>query len=71
MEFDYTFFYKKKYTDLSRFFKENSWSLIISAFNDSTRVKEVFSKVQAKNKNWLILPEYNYLQGISPKWRNI
>ena len=36
------------------------WDYFISAFNDSDRVKSVFSSVSASVKHWLILPEYKY-----------
>ena len=37
-----------------------SWDVFISAFNDSERVRTVFTQVRATCKYWLILPEYGY-----------
>lgn len=36
------------------------WDYFISAYNDSERVKSVFNSISAKEKYWLILPEYDY-----------
>lgn len=36
------------------------WDLMLSAYNDSDRVKTVFSLAPASEKHWLIHPEYNY-----------
>lgn len=60
MNIDHSILYKEKYTDINTFASENSWDLFISAFNDSERVKSVFEKVRAKNKHWIILPDYAY-----------
>lgn len=40
--------------------KGNEWELFISAYNSSDRVKSVFDIAKAKNKHWLIFPEYEY-----------
>lgn len=45
---------------ISDFEKIQNFDLFVSAFNDSERVKHVFSKVNAKTKLWWILPEYDY-----------
>lgn len=39
---------------------QHEWDLFISAFNDSRRVQHVFEKARAKEKHWLIMPEYGY-----------
>jgi hypothetical protein len=36
------------------------WDVFISAFNSSDRVREVYSKVPAKHKFWMIHSEYGY-----------
>ena len=36
------------------------WDVFISAFNSSERVGSVFAKVSAKERFWLVLPEYGY-----------
>ena len=56
---DYTFFYKRKVEELNDL-KNEEYDLFISVYNDSYRVKEVFKKIGAKEKHWLILPEYEY-----------
>lgn len=38
----------------------HSWDIFISAYNDSSRVQEIFKKVIATEKHWIILPEYCY-----------
>ena len=37
-----------------------TWDFFISAYNDSDRVKEVFSKINSNQKFWFIHSEYNY-----------
>jgi hypothetical protein len=37
-----------------------TWDLFLSAYNKSTRVKEVFAGVRAARKDWLIHPEYDF-----------
>ncbi len=39
---------------------EEPWDLLISAYNDSERVRHVFETVPAKRKAWWVLPEYAY-----------
>jgi hypothetical protein len=39
---------------------EPRWSLFISAYNESERVRSVFDRMQADKKLWIILPEYEY-----------
>lgn len=64
---DYTIFYKEKYGNLSDFVKENNkYSLFISSFNDSERVRSAFDEVSADQKIWLILPEYHYEESELP-----
>ena len=58
---DYTIFYKRKINDL-RYLKKVQYDLFISAYNDSFRVKEVFNLINATEKHWLMLPEYDYTQ---------
>ena len=56
---DYTIFYKKAWAP-SNWPNGQSWDLFVSTFNNSDRVREVFEKVDAKEKHWLICPEYRY-----------
>lgn len=39
---------------------EPEWDVFISAYNDTARVQVPFSKIHAKKKYWVALPEYHY-----------
>ena len=43
-----------------------TWDIFISAFNSSARVGEVASRVRAKERHWLMLPEYGYAPAEQP-----
>jgi hypothetical protein len=60
MKVDYSIYYKSNYTKASSVGNNHKWNLLISAFNDSERVREVFNSVQADEKHFLMLPEYGY-----------
>ena len=64
---DYSIFYKKKYSSTSELRDDSAYDLFISAYNDSARVKEVFSMITAAKKHWLVFPEYGYLVSEEPK----
>jgi len=59
---DYSILYKQKHENVTA----NSisatlqYDLLISAFNESDRVKQIFHHANAANKHWLIFPEYQY-----------
>jgi hypothetical protein len=36
------------------------WDIFISAYNDSERVKTIFTQVKAQKKYWVSIPEYDY-----------
>jgi len=59
---NYSFLYKKKIEDVSSQNIEANlvYDLLISAYNESHRVKHTFRNVNANEKHWLIFPEYNY-----------
>ena len=42
-------------------FDARKWDVFVSAYNDSNRVQNVYEKVQAVDKSWWVIPEYNYL----------
>lgn len=44
-----------------------AWDLFLSAYNDSRRVRDIFSKADSKQKIWIILPEYAYRDDEMPK----
>lgn len=55
---DYSLFYRRD-IDISRIAVElPKYDVLISAYNTSDRVRDVFSAVQAKQKFWLMHPEY-------------
>lgn len=64
---DYSIFYKKKYNSTAELGGDTAYDLFISAYNDSARVKEVFNSITAKEKHWLIFPEYCYAASEEPK----
>lgn len=57
---DFSIFYKKKYSTLHDFTSANCYDILISAYNDSERVKKVFDEISASQKHWLVFPEYQY-----------
>lgn len=63
---DFSIFYKKKYSSPKDFVADNEYDLFISSFNDSERVKTVFNDVKAKEKHWVVFPEYQYAQAELP-----
>lgn len=48
-----------------------SWSIFISAYNASERVKTIFEKVNANNKIWLIFPEYEFTDEENPSFGHV
>ncbi|KQM79192.1 hypothetical protein ASE74_01080 [Pedobacter sp. Leaf216] len=64
---DYSIFYKKKYSSTKELEEDKSYDLFISAYNDSLRVKEVFKKINATEKHWILFPEYGYKASEEPK----
>jgi hypothetical protein len=46
------------------------WSLFLSAYNLSGRLKTVFDKVEATSKFWLIFPEYDFEKSELPNYEN-
>lgn len=57
---DYSFYYRK---ELKLEEDWGEWDLFLSAFNLSDRLKKVYQDVSAKQKFWLIFPEYNFNEG--------
>jgi len=60
MALDYEYFYKSALPINGDWSKDHSWDILISAFNASERVKTVFTKVHAREKYWLVFPEYEF-----------
>lgn len=61
---DYSFYYREElnFDDLCK-----KYDLFISAYNSSDRVKLVFDKIDAPEKYWLIIPEYEFDEGDFPE----
>ena len=43
-----------------------AWDLFLSAYNDSERVNKVFQAAAARRKEWLVHPEYSFLDADLP-----
>ncbi len=56
---DFSYFYKESVSSYRCIPKLGSWDYFYSAFNLSHRVEKVFKNIDAKNKYWLVHPEYN------------
>src|SRR4051812_37095425 len=57
---DYTILYRRQ-LDLSQLAEASEqWGLFISAFNASERVQLIYDAVRARQKHWLIHPEYRF-----------
>lgn len=58
MKIDYSLFWKEQFSDLNTLTRTKSWDLLLSAFNQEDRVRDVFSAAQATRKLWAVLPDY-------------
>ena len=57
---DYTIFYKRQLSVSRAWSSQENWDLFISAYVPADRTKCVYDKAKAKQKFWLIFPEYGY-----------
>lgn len=57
-EINYTYFYKQKYLSVAEL-GDPAYDVLISTFNQTDRVCEVFEAINSSNKYWIILPEYD------------
>ena len=57
--FDYTIFYKTR-LQIDEDWSHSNWDLFFSAYNDSERVKTVFSKIAAYYKEWILFHDYAF-----------
>jgi len=55
---NYTYFYKDCYDDIGRFSPKDQYDIFISTYNFTERVKIPAKNVNAKDKIWLMLPDY-------------
>ena len=59
---NYSIFYRRS-IGVDRIEQEVAeFDIFVSAFNSSDRISNVFGKVPAKRKLWLVHPEYQYTQ---------
>ena len=58
----FEYFYKEKLPSDETWPEVHSWDVFISSYNSSERVNSVFNKASAKQKCWIIAPEYEYLE---------
>src|SRR4051794_27146012 len=63
---DYAVSYKRGWRAEEKW-PDLKWDLLLSAFNSSDRVREVFNLAPAGEKHWFISPEYEYAQSELPK----
>jgi hypothetical protein len=64
MNIEYFIDSKKEY-DIETI-KDLNWDIFISCYNNSERVKKIFSTICAKDKLWIITPEYEYVKSEYP-----
>ena len=57
---DYTILYRRQVSTDDLRQASRGWRLFISAFNDSERVRNVFSAVETPDKHWVVHPEYQF-----------
>ena len=56
---DYTIFYKRSW-DPDKWPSVEKWDVLLSTFNNSDRVSDVFNRANATEKHWLACPEFSY-----------
>ena len=49
----------------------DKYDVFVSAFNESYRVTSVFDSIPAKNKYWIVFPEYGFNQNELPRIWNV
>lgn len=59
-DIDYSIFYRSKFETTDDFKASKNYDLFISAYNDSHRVRKVFSDVISGEKHWIVFPQYFY-----------
>ena len=55
-ERDYTILYRRELSLTS--LRQQKWDRLVSTYDDTDRVRRVFGSVRAREKHWLIQPEY-------------
>jgi hypothetical protein len=64
---DYTIMYRQQVAAEEIADMSKDWSLFISAFNTSDRVTKVFEACQAREKHWIVHPEYAFDTEVLPE----
>lgn len=57
---DYSIFYKRSFAPGADWALDLEWDMLVSAFNDSERVRSTFDQVRATSKLWVVHPEYGF-----------
>jgi hypothetical protein len=57
---DYTIFYKCELPVNGPWPPGSEWDVLLSAYTDAERVRQLFERVKAAEKHWLVFPEYAY-----------
>jgi hypothetical protein len=63
---DYTVLYRRQLSERDLREVSRTWSLFVSAYNASERVRASFEVVEATRKHWLLHPEYRFLEAEKP-----
>lgn len=63
---DYTLLRRKGFAE-PKLGELPTWDVFLSAYNNSERVKTVFAAAQARSKEWLVHPEYNFSAANLPR----
>lgn len=58
---------KRLLTDVSLPIQSREWDFFISSYNDSERVRRTFHNVGAREKRWVVIPEYLYERSVVPE----
>src|SRR5262249_3695694 len=56
----YTIYYKSKLPVEGSWPTDNKWDVFISAYTAADRVRQIYQKVEATTKHWLVFPEYGF-----------
>jgi hypothetical protein len=57
---DYTIQYRRRFSPEGLSDIEPKWDLLLSAYNESERVRQVFTQLPATAKRWFVQAEYNF-----------
>lgn len=63
---DYSIYYKTQLSTSGKWGPDESWDIFISAFVPVERVLHVFTKANAREKRWIVFPEYGLARSDYP-----